>query len=397
MAQSISQEAIGATGLPGATAASRHAGATTSGAPTTGTFAVGDFIVDQSGAMYVCTVAGTPGTWGIVGTPPTAQIAGKNKIINGDFSVWQRGTTFTIGASGYDSDRWQYAVASAVPTGTITQQTFTPGTAPVSGYEGTYYKQYLVTANNGCTLLQAFMKMEDVRLFANQTVTLSFWAKADGVSSGTATFGQNFGTGGSAEIDTAVGTFNLTTAWQRFSFTVTLPSIAGKTIGTSSSLILFLNLPNSGSNVRNGTYSFWGFQLEAGNLAGATPTTGYPTEFTTASGSIGGELALCQRYFYKTTSFFSWVGNYYSTTAGILASRWPVTMRAIPTVTIPSTLTTAIQVFQLGSATPTAVATSLLSATDGGINATGLSASEPVGQSIGYDCTTYPISISAEL
>ena len=41
MAQSISQEAIGATGLPGATAASRHAGATTSGAPTTGTFAVG--------------------------------------------------------------------------------------------------------------------------------------------------------------------------------------------------------------------------------------------------------------------------------------------------------------------------------------------------------------------
>ena len=72
MAQSISQEAIGATGLPGATAASRHAGATTSGAPTTGTFAVGDYVVDQTGAMYVCTVAGTPGTWvrsGIYGNP----------------------------------------------------------------------------------------------------------------------------------------------------------------------------------------------------------------------------------------------------------------------------------------------------------------------------------------
>jgi len=67
MAQSISQEAIGATGLPGATAASRHAGATTSGAPVSGTFAVGDFIVDQSGKFYVCTVAGTPGTWGAVG------------------------------------------------------------------------------------------------------------------------------------------------------------------------------------------------------------------------------------------------------------------------------------------------------------------------------------------
>ena len=63
MAQSISQEAIGATGLPGATAASRHAGATASGAPVSGTFAVGDFVIDQTGKVYVCTVAGTPGTW----------------------------------------------------------------------------------------------------------------------------------------------------------------------------------------------------------------------------------------------------------------------------------------------------------------------------------------------
>jgi len=67
MAQSISQEAIGATGLPGATAASRHAGATASGAPVSGTFAVGDFIIDQTGKVYVCTVAGTPGTWTQVG------------------------------------------------------------------------------------------------------------------------------------------------------------------------------------------------------------------------------------------------------------------------------------------------------------------------------------------
>jgi len=67
MAQSISQEAIGATGLPGATAASRHAGATASGAPVSGTFAVGDFIVDQTGLMWVCTAAGTPGTWVQVG------------------------------------------------------------------------------------------------------------------------------------------------------------------------------------------------------------------------------------------------------------------------------------------------------------------------------------------
>jgi len=54
-------------GLTGATAASRHVGATATGAPTTGTFLVGDHAVDQSGAMWVCTVAGTAGTWAQVG------------------------------------------------------------------------------------------------------------------------------------------------------------------------------------------------------------------------------------------------------------------------------------------------------------------------------------------
>lgn len=51
------------SGLTGATAASRYVGATTSGAPATGTFAVGDLVIDQTGAVWICTVAGTPGTW----------------------------------------------------------------------------------------------------------------------------------------------------------------------------------------------------------------------------------------------------------------------------------------------------------------------------------------------
>lgn len=50
-------------GLTGATAATRYVGGTASGAPTSGTFAVGDFVIDQSGMVWICTVAGTPGTW----------------------------------------------------------------------------------------------------------------------------------------------------------------------------------------------------------------------------------------------------------------------------------------------------------------------------------------------
>jgi hypothetical protein len=53
--------------LPGATGAARFVGGTASGAPATGTFAVGDFVVDQTGKVYACTVAGTPGTWTLSG------------------------------------------------------------------------------------------------------------------------------------------------------------------------------------------------------------------------------------------------------------------------------------------------------------------------------------------
>ena len=64
-------------GLTGAVAVSRYAGATASGAPVSGTFAVGDFVVDRSGTMWLCTVAGTPGTWtSLVNTTGTQTIGG---------------------------------------------------------------------------------------------------------------------------------------------------------------------------------------------------------------------------------------------------------------------------------------------------------------------------------
>lgn len=51
-----------ATGVTGTTTG-RLVGTTTLGAPTSGTFTVGDFVLDGAGSAYVCTVAGTPGTW----------------------------------------------------------------------------------------------------------------------------------------------------------------------------------------------------------------------------------------------------------------------------------------------------------------------------------------------
>ena len=54
-------------GPTGAVAATRYAGGTASGAPASGTFLKGDFVVDQAGKVWVCTTAGSPGTWADVG------------------------------------------------------------------------------------------------------------------------------------------------------------------------------------------------------------------------------------------------------------------------------------------------------------------------------------------
>ena len=254
--------------------------------------------------------------------------AGKNKVINGAMQISQRGT-ITIGASGYSLDRYQYTVATAVPSGTISQQTFTPGTAPVAGYEGSNYALITVTANNGCTALDFGNPIEDVRTFAGQTATFSFYAKADAAATlGTVYISQNFGSGGSATVFTnlTLNSTALTTAWTRYTATITLPSIAGKTIGTGSNIALYVRQPNSAGVLRNGAYEYWGWQLEAGSTA---------TPFQTSTGSVQGELEACQRYFLRTTP-----GNIYGTygfgsassaTAAVIAVNLPVTMRTIPT------------------------------------------------------------------
>lgn len=55
--------ALKVEGPTGATAAVRIAGATTAGAPISGTFQTGDVVFDHTGAIWICTAGGTPGTW----------------------------------------------------------------------------------------------------------------------------------------------------------------------------------------------------------------------------------------------------------------------------------------------------------------------------------------------
>jgi hypothetical protein len=215
--------------------------------------------------------------------------AGKNAIINGDFGVWQRGTSFTISnlAGSYTADRFLGAInGSTAGTNTVTQQTFTPGTAPVAGYEGSYFARFTTTTlGTGQSLCDFKQYIEDVRKFAGQTITVSFWMKSSVAATITGFVSQNFGSGGSTTVDTGITfTGTTSTSWQRFSASVAVPSISGKTIGTSSYLQILIR---NGSVIAGSTTDIWGVQVEAGSVA---------TAFQTATGTVQGELAACRRY-----------------------------------------------------------------------------------------------------
>jgi hypothetical protein len=210
--------------------------------------------------------------------------AGKNAIINGAFNVWQRGTTFNLtGTDAYTTDRFLASADSATGTPTLTQQTFTPGTAPVSGYEGTYFPRITLSSSN--TAWNFSQRIEDVRVFAGQTVTLSFWAKSSSSQAVQYYLRQNFGSGGSANVNLTGSIGTITTSWQRFTQTITLGSVAGKTIGTNSYLLA--QIFNSSGVVASSTIDIWGVQLESGSSA---------TSFQTATGTVQGELAACTYY-----------------------------------------------------------------------------------------------------
>jgi hypothetical protein len=242
----------------------------------------------------------------------------KNKIINSEFDIWQRGTTFST-SNAYTADRWVIVGASG-QTVSVSQQSFTPGAAPVSGYEGTFFARLAWSGTPSGTYWFT-QRIEDVRTLAGQTVTLSFWAKASSTTSAfTPMFEQNFGSGGSSIVGTTGSAITLTTSWQRFTQTFSIPSISGKTIGTSSYLEV---RPLVGSTAVTGNnIDIWGVQVENGSIA---------TEFEQRF--IGDELRMCQRY-YQLLSYV--YGTCISTTTIVGRCMLPVPMRVAPT-TVSST------------------------------------------------------------
>jgi hypothetical protein len=287
--------------------------------------------------------------------------AGKNHLINGDFSVNQRAFTSTTSSGAYGFDRWY--VAASDGTTTYSSQNFTAGAAPVAGYESATFARIVSTGQTSTSAYSALsQKIEDVRTLANQNATISFWAKA---SSGTPKVAvelvQSFGSGGSPSSDVLiyVGQSTLSTSWARYSITVSVPSLSGKTVGsTANTSFLGLNLFTSAGSalasrtgslgIQSTTIDTWGVQVEAGSTA---------TAFQTATGTIQGELAACQRYYIRWAN--SAVGNATigmglasNTTAANINITYPVTMRTAPTTMDYSNLRLDDSISAFTSGTP---------------------------------------------
>jgi len=251
-----------------------------------------------------------------------------NYVINGAFDIWQRGDTFTpTTGKVFQADRWACQYANGTPTTvSLTQETFTPNDITAIGYgEGKFYLRNTVTDVGSALALRKQHYVEDVRTLANQTVTVSYWSRATSGTPNTRVYlFQNFGSGGSSSVfhSPTQGAENLTSDWVRYTFTFSLSSISGKTIGTGS----FLQLTIQNEFISSGdVIDIWGVQLEAGSVA---------TPFKRNANNIQGELAACQRYYQIDKDIRLKVYSVSGTDNSVVRYVFATNMRTAPSISV---------------------------------------------------------------
>jgi len=265
-------------------------------------------------------------------------LSNRNLIVNSAMQVAQRGTSVTgATSSGYSVvDRWSHNASGG--TLDVSQEDFTLGQTDVPSQIKHFQRVSATTGANNAGIRQ---RVEDVQSVAQGQVTVSFYAKGTNPNGGDFELEvlQNFGSGGSSTVIVASESVVVTSAWQRFTFTLTVPSLSGKTVGAGSYFQVYLRQPTADNSTSAWTLDFTGVQLEVGDTA--TPFE-HPRSYSD-------ELARCQRYFIDPASATSLgtsaetfsslnTGATVDSTASIylLPVVLPVTMRADPTVTLGS-------------------------------------------------------------
>lgn len=215
--------------------------------------------------------------------------APRNLVLNGDFAVWQRGTSFA-GASGNKwADRWGASRFGALNY-SMSQQI---GGGP-AGFQ--FYGRLKRTAGDtGLTSIYLYQNMEtrDSIPLAGSVVTFSAWVRSGanfsatganlhvGINTGTGT-DQNIAIGYTGLTTPGLAEKVITTGWTRVSVTATIPANA-------TEICPFIGWTPTGTAGANDYIDVTGLQLEFGSA---------PTAFDYRP--FGEQLARCQRYYQKS-------------------------------------------------------------------------------------------------
>ena len=252
-------------------------------------------------------VADSAATTGLRYTPQGLS----NPVINGGMDIWQRGTSFTVANGVYLMDRWYNTGNTSL---TVTRDTDVP-TSPYFNYSAK------LVGTGTQSISQRIESAESTKL-AGQIVTISLYAKK---TSGTGALSVNLyypsATDNFASV-TQIGSAlqmsaNPSSSWTRYSVTTSaLPADVQK------GLLVLLD------NTNTHTIFITGVQIDVGSVA---------LPFRRAGGTIQGELAACQRYYYRqtadATAVYAHLGQSRGdgATSAVGQTVLPVTMRVTPT------------------------------------------------------------------
>ena len=241
------------------------------------------------------------GTINLLTSSTISVAAGKNGIINGGFDVWQRGTSVSVAASSnvYTADRWGEG-GGANATTVSRQATSDTTNLPSIQYCARVQRNAAQTSTNGITFVQSMESVNSIP-YAGKTVTMSFYARKGTnysaasnaltayIITGTGTDQNRIGGAYTGDNASIVTTVTLTATWQRFTLTGTLPA-------TATEIASYFTYTPSGTAGAADFFEITGVQLELGSTA---------TTFSRAGGTIQGELAACQRYYWRSLTGYT--------------------------------------------------------------------------------------------
>jgi hypothetical protein len=256
---------------------------------------------------------------------------GRNKIINPLFKVQQRGAGAWT-STGYTADRWLLIITTDTVSATVATLSDAQRTA-IADEEALYALQAVVTGNAAAGASTNWcQRIEDLRKLAGKTVTISFYAVAATSFKIGVSVDQVFGSGGSPSSPvTGNGSqVTLATSFARYSVTLPVASVSGKTLGTANDHYTAINLwlssgatnnTRAGSiSVQSGTPIIWGVQVEIGSS---------PTPLEKPEPAL--DLEACQRFYQVGQTWFSASAGGAAQNVGFMMNL-PVTMRGVPTI-----------------------------------------------------------------